>query len=659
MKFKLLLLLLLSTTSQLFSQSRYVADMYFKNFAYPKAAELYESIYKKGDSSKYIIKRIADSYYNNAKTKESEYWYLKLINKYEVTDDVLFRYAQSLRSNNNYVKSDSLLSIVDKKSLKEINRKTSFLFKEDKDSRIKVNLNNVETNTQFSDFGAFLYKDELYFASTSPKNSKQKEIYYWNNQPYLNIYKAELTTKSDSTLDLSKKEVLSGPVNTRYHESNPIFTKDGETMYFTRVNYVNNNLKEDKNQTVNLKLLRAKLIDGKWADIVELPFNSDEYSVGHPSLSFDEKTLYFISDMPGSIGETDIYKVAINNNDTYGEPENLGEIINTPDKEMFPYITEENTLYFSSDGHIGFGLLDIFQSKIKADGTFEKPKNLRAPFNSKRDDFAFLIDKSKTKGFLSSNRQNGKGDDDIYSFIITEEPKEICTQIITGVVKDSKTQEPIDNAVVKIFDSEGVIIKQVLSKEGGLYEFTQIDCNKDYTIQGSKKDYKADQKTVKTTLVSGNEIKTELLLTPLIIDNQIVISPIYFDFDKSNIREEAQYELENIVTVMNNHPDMIIKIESHTDSRATKLYNRRLSDRRAKSTKKYILSRGIAPNRIISAIGYGEEQLLNDCDDANMFKCTEEEHQLNRRSYFIIVKGGEGVKVDNKKPTVIDPKPNR
>lgn len=657
-----------------FSQSKRVADRYFNKFAYVRAAKLYEAIYRKGDTSKYVLSKLADSYYNNASTKEAEVWYEKLLKFHKVEPDYLFKYAQTLRSNGNYKKSDSLLLILasDKTFNKGIENK---LKKEDylldftniKGNRIGVR--NLAINTEYSDFGGFLYNDEVYFASASSiRNSKKQKIYKWNNQPFLNIYKADGAIRVleevdsereglDSVFVLERKRILPPVVNTQYHESNPIFTQDGKTMYFTRVNYDGKRIGTDKKNTVNLKLFKTTLVNAKWTKPKELPFNSNEYSVGHPALSVDEKTLYFISDMPGGFGETDLYKVTIKK-DGYGTPVNLGEQINTKKREMFPFIGSDNTLYFSSDGHLGIGLLDIFQTRILEDDTYDKVVNIGYPFNSKRDDFSFYIDREGRKGFFSSNRKKGKGDDDIYSFFIYKDVPVpvVCQQTIHGIVKDTKFKKPISLATVKMIDANNEVVREVVSDDKGRYVFENIPCDvKKYTIFGSKLNFKPDTEvTNNTTGKNGSKLKVDLELRPLIIGDQIVINPIYFDYDKSNIREDAQYELEDVVTVMNDNPYMVIKIESHTDSRGRDEYNRLLSDRRAKSTRDYIISRGIADNRIESAIGYGESQLLNHCNNRNRNKCTEEEHQLNRRSYFYIVRGGENVGVENKKPTVID-----
>ncbi len=674
MKTKLLYILILAFTVQSFGQRKYAADQYFKEYAYTKSADLYKEIFMKGDSSKLVLERLGDSYYYNTQALESELWYSKLINNYgsEVLPEYYFRYAQALKSNGNYEKSDEIMKKF--RSLKSDDTRSEDLAStpdyvsaySDNDKEL-INIHNVSINTQYSDFGGFIDNEEFYFASSSPKASSRNRLYKWNSQPFLDIYKAGIDIQEldditkESILELSDKDILNDNINTRYHEANAIFTKDRQIMYFTRDNYDGRRRGKDKNRETHLKLYKSTLKNGEWSNVEELPFNSKDYSIGHPALSVDEKTLYFVSDMPGGIGATDIYSVSVDG-ENYGEPTNLGNGINTEGREMFPFISEDNVFYFSSDGHLGLGALDIFESKI-VDNSFSKVKNIETPFNSKMDDFAFIVNKEKNKGFFSSNREGGKGDDDIYSFMISPKPIKPCMQSLNGIVTETITGNILPFATVKLIDTVGKVIATKQSDAQGAYSFTQIPCESAYTVLGEKKNYKSDRNSVTGTKEDGKVLKADLSLEALIIGNEIVINPIFFDFDKFNIRDEAAYELEKIVSVLNNNPDMVIKIESHTDSRATKAYNRRLSTNRAKSTRDYIVSRGIASNRIESAIGYGESQLLNDCDDANINKCSEAEHQRNRRSKFIIVSGNtNNVKVNDPNAVPlkkVDPKPGR
>lgn len=649
-----LFLLVLIVTLKSFGQSKKVADRYFNEFSYVESAKLYKALVEeKGDTSKHVLSRLADSYYNNAETEEAELWYKKLVLTYKdkLEDKHLFKYAQVLRSNGKYKKSDSIflsLASSDNSNRKKELKKDDYLL-DYSNKKVRIGVRNLSINTEFSDFGGFLLNGKSYYTSAVPKGIKKERIYKWNNQPFLNIYSADEKIETleenekDTVLTLINRRLIDVPITSEFHESTPVFTKDGKTIYFTRNNASGKKVRKDKKNTSNLKIYTASFVNGYWVNVKELPFNNDEYSVGHPALSTDEKTLYFVSNMPGGFGATDIYKTAILGNNEFGTPVNLGERINTSDKEMFPFIGEDNTLYFSSNGHLGLGLLDIFQSKISQDSIYAKVVNLGEPFNSKRDDFSFYVGKEGKKGFFSSNRKEGKGDDDIYSFYLYTEPP-ICAEPIEGIVTETINKSTVDGALIKLVNDDGKVVKETLSNNLGKYVFKDILCGNNYTVIASKLDYKSKgKKTV--TITKGETSNANLELTPLIVGNQIVINPIFFDYGKSVIREDAQYELESIVMVMTNHPEVTIKIEAHTDSRGPRTFNRKLSDKRAKSTRDYILSRGIAKDRIVSAIGYGEDQLLNKCNDANKNKCTEEEHQKNRRSYFYIVKGADNIKI--------------
>jgi len=642
-------LLMLAVNS--FAQSKKVADRYFEEFSYVQSAKLYKDLVLiKGDTSKHVLSRLAESYYNNSDTEEAEVWYERLLAYYKdnLDEKHLFKYAQTLRSNGKYKKSDSIflkLTENQKGNLNEELNREGYL-QDYSNQKKRIGIRNLAINTPFSDFGGFLLNGKSYYSSSVPSGDKRENIYKWNNQPFLNIYKAEEDIQTlegreqDTVLVLANSQKLEAPISSELHESTPVFTKDGRTIYFTRNNSDGKRARKSKKNTSNLKIYKANYINGYWVNVKELPFNNDEYSTGHPALSPDEKTLYFVSNMPGGYGDSDIYKVEIKGKDEYGTPVNLGSSINTSEKEVFPYVGSDNVLYFSSNGHLGLGLLDVFQSKINDDGTFSSPENLGYPFNSKKDDFSFFISEDGKRGFFSSNREKGKGDDDIYSFFIYTDPP-VCTQIVEGVIKAKNTNQVIEAAVVKLIDKNKEVVAEVISDVNGKYTFKEVPCNSTYTVTATKLDHRSGKNKVATLNNRNEVIKTNIELTPLIIGDQIVINPIYFDYDKSIIREDAEYELENIVTVMTNHPELVIKIESHTDSRGPREYNRMLSDKRAKSTRDFILSRGIAKDRIESAIGYGEDKPLNDCVDGK--KCSEKEYQLNRRSYFYIVKGGENI----------------
>jgi len=636
MKTKVLLIIIVLCSTMTFAQ-RKVADKFFENFAYIRASELYQDAVNNGDDSEHVLTRLGDCYYNNSNATKAAVWYQKALDKYpNINPEYIYKYIQVQRSLGNYEEaytwSKKFKELQNDDSRSDIIGDIGLYDELSSMEKVYIEVYNLDINTEYSDFGSFEHGGKLYFASARTTDVNARKKYTWNDEPFLDIYQADVD-QADGKKDIGNvNAITANKVNTDFHEASVAITNDGKTIYFTRDN-VNkrNRLDYDDDGTTHLKIYKAALNNGTWRDIEELPFNDDIFSTGHPTLSPDNKKLYFVSDRDhvDALGQTDIYVVDINYDGTYSEPQNLGPKVNTEGREMFPYIAKDSTLYFSSDGYVNLGLLDIYKSDIIKD-TSAEPINLGAPFNTGADDFAFFINSDDKTGYFSSNREGGKGNDDIYSFAAYE-----CKQTVIGVVRDTKTQELLDGATVQIINDAGKIIQELTTGSDGSYTY-EIECNKTYSILGSKPDYKDDLKK----LIAGSENnfvnKVNLNLTPLVDYDQIVINPIFFDFDKWNIRTDAKYELENIVSVMREHPNMHIYIESHTDSRGNDSYNMKLSDRRAKSTRDYLLSRNIAPERIESAIGYGESQLLNEC--SNGVRCSKEKHQLNRRSYFYIVK---------------------
>ncbi|MCK4562708.1 MAG: OmpA family protein, partial [Flavobacteriaceae bacterium] len=375
-------------------------------------------------------------------------------------------------------------------------------------------------------------------------------------------------------------------------------------------------------------------VEGEWTLKEKLPFNDVDYSIGHPALNHDDTKLYFVSDMPGGYGETDIYVVDINEDGSFGEHRNLGNKINSAGKEMFPYIGKDNILYFSSDGYEGLGKQDIFASKIY-DNTVSAPLNLEAPINSEDDDFAFIIDDVRDRGFFSSNRKEGKGDDDIYSFLALPGLYIHCTQAITGVVKSESTGEILPGATVELRSQLGEVIETTIADQtNATYTLNNALCDSTYVVVGINKGYLNDEQSISTVNdIGADALALNLNLPDQFISNKVNINTIYFDFDKFSIREDAAKELDKVVQVMNEHPKLKIEAGSHTDSRGVAAYNQILSEKRAKSTVDYIVSKGIDASRITFQ-GYGDTQLVNKC--AKGTRCSKEEHQLNRRTEFKI-----------------------
>jgi outer membrane protein OmpA-like peptidoglycan-associated protein/tetratricopeptide (TPR) repeat protein len=621
------------------------ANKEYDKFAYIDATKTYERIAEKGYKSADLFQKLANAYYFNANLEKAAIWYAELfaMNE-EVAPEYYYRYAQSLKSIGEYAKADEMLVLFNKKSSEDLRGKI-FNDKQNYMDIIKANsgryiIKDAGINSAYSDYGSAYAGNKLIFTSSRDTGSFSQRKHKWSNQYFTNMYSADITPKDAPGVtedSLTVPEKFAKNINSRFHESTPVFTKDGLSMYFTRNNFNNGKKGKDANKITLLKIYKATLKEGKWNNSQELPFNNDSYSVAHPTLSADEKTMYFASDMPGTYGQSDIWKVAINADGSFGTPENLGATINTEGKESFPVITNENELYFATDGHPGLGGLDIFMSGMNADGTFKAPINIGAPANSPQDDFAYLIDTKTRKGFLTSNRDGGKGYDDIYKFIETR--KLVCEQVLSGIVTDLETGEILANIKVTLFDEKFNKLKEVLSDEKGFYTF-EVECGKSYFIRAEKDLYETKEQKVAISTSNGKTdfpIQLEKKVKPVTVGDDLAkafgIKIIYFDLDKWNIRPDAALELEKILDVMKQYPNMNLDVRSHTDSRQTNKYNEKLSDRRAKSTIAWLVTNGVDASRLIGK-GYGETLLVNKCADG--VKCSEEEHQANRRSEFII-----------------------
>lgn len=626
-------IILIGFVSATFAQTSQLnsADKKYAKYSYIDAIEIYEKVAEKGHKSADLFMKLGNSYYFNGELDKAAKWYKELFALNEsVEPEYYFRYAQSLKSIEDYENANKYLSLFNKNTTDS--RGTEFANNKNYLSDIEENsgkytLAKTDINSEYMDYGASYFGNQIVFTSSRTDGAIYSKVHDWTNQNFTDLYIAPL----DESNKIGTPENFSKTINTKYNESSPVFTKDGKTMYFTRNNYLNKKGKSD-NKTTWIKIYKATFSDNEWGNIIELPFNNDNYSVGHPSLSADEKTLYFSSDMPGGFGGADIYKVSINGDNSYGNPENLGPTINTEGRESFPFISHDNVLYFASDGHLGLGGLDVFESKL-IDNKFSKPENLAKPINSPKDDFSFIVN-DKNTGFLSSNRDEGAGFDDIYSF-------NVCNQKVTGLITDLDTKELLPNSKVILFDEDMNQLQEITSDENASYSFN-IDCNKKYYVRASKEEYETKEKTFVPKAYSGVtqlNIELERNVFPIEEGTDLAkifkISIIYFDLDKSNIRPDAAKDLQKIIEVMKEYPNMQVSIRSHTDSRQTHKYNELLSDRRAKSTLEYMVKNGI-DRKLLTAKGFGETELVNKCADG--VECSEAEHQQNRRSEFIVIK---------------------
>ena len=614
------------------------ADKQFSRLEFVKASESYKKLIDKGNASDYILGQLAECYYNIFNTVEAEKWYATLAE--DSTDPtILFRYSQMLKANGKYKLSNKwMLKFVELRPAD--NRSTTFMKDPNYLPKIiskgkRFNVQNLDINSEYSDFGGTLNNNKLYI--TSSRNTvglfdigrwiTQRISYGWNNEPYLDVYSFDVS-ESGSYIN---EDYLDSNINTKYHEGLASFDANGN-MYLTRESFYENEYVEDPESNNITSLLGIYKITRGDKNVVGLNINSVEYSVKNPSISADGKTLYFSSDMPGGFGNFDIYRGDINENGDINNIENLGQKVNTEGQEMFPFIGNENTLYFSSDSQLGLGGLDVFFTK-EVDGKWASARNVGIPVNSNADDFAFSINETSGEGFISSNRSGGKGSDDIYSI---KRLVPICDVLLTANVMDAKTKLGIDSATTSVSDKEGNIASSKTSSEKGIAEFILV-CNETGKLIVSKEGYNSKIVDIE---ISNEEFKSmDIMLDPIekiIVAQKVELNSIYFDFDKSNIKSEAAFELDNLVQVMIKYPELTVSIESHTDNKGPSSYNQKLSERRAKTTMQYVVSKGIDSSRL-SADGKGESNPILDCSN-----CNKEEDQLNRRSEFIITAGNPG-----------------
>lgn len=627
----IILLLSFNASAQYGSQKK--ADNLFNKFSFVSAAEVYHNLIEKDFNAGYATRQLADSYAYMRNPDSAVVYYQKAVQQDNIPIEYYYNYAQALRGVKDYKQSRVWLrrfkdagGVVKKdKYLKDSDFITSIF-----NAKQQYFLADVNFNSKYSDFGAFEQNGTIYFASSKDVGVSTKHIYGWNEEPFLDIYTAQ--NRTDSIVDHKSK--IKGDINSIYHDGPLTITKDGKTMYFSRNDFNKNVLGKDDEGMTHLKIYKASLVDGEWTNVEELSFNSNAYSTGHPALNSDDTKLYFTSDRSGGYGGSDIYYVDINNDGSLGDPQNLGSVVNTDKNEMFPFVNSENALFFSSDGHAGLGLLDIFGTVSNANNSIISVLNLGVPVNSSKDDFSFFMNDDGLSGFFASNRDGGIGGDDIYAYDRIPQLK------IEGTITDAITNAPVPNAVVTLLDSNDNKIADLQTDENGHFEIN-IDRDTDYRLDTKKENYIDDSRMVTTKGIENNvtSINADFVLNP-VVEKELPITelyPIYFDFNKYDIRRESTAELDRIVDLMmNKYPNMVIKIESHTDSRGTSAYNDILSKERANATYKYLIANGVDASRITEYEGFGERKLTNDCDGT--INCTEDQHQLNRRTQFIVIK---------------------
>ena len=635
------------------SKAQYVineADEQYYLFNYTKAIDLYSQAYKKKATLR-AAQQLANCYRLVHDYKNAESWYAIVVAMPESKPDNILKYAEALQNNSKYNEAKEqyikYLGLNREEGTERVKRAVMSC-----DSSIKwmkqvprVTLNSQKAlNSAQSDWGAAKYLNTIVFSSdrtnTSPEanTTKKKPFlkfdggdirpdgkkYGWTGNSYLRIYQQEGTGAKLFPLN----------AGTDYHIGAPAFSADGNEMYFTLTRIEGKEKKSDNGvKTINIEIYSSikDASSGTWGKPKAFTYNNAElWSAGDPYLTPDGKRLYFVSDMEGGKGGTDIYYCNKNAAGGWDLPVNI-TALNTAGNERTPYIGADGIFYFSSDGGIGMGGLYVFKATL-ADNVFSSPQNLAYPMNSPQDDFAFVSTGIRS-GYISSDRIGGQGSDDIYSFV--DRPIPTINLKLEGVAYNKTTQVPLASTLVTLAKTNGTPLK-AQTDEAGKFNFN-LDSENNYVLTAEKTAYRSDVQPVATTgITTSIVLKKDLFLEPIVLDKAIKLENIYYDLDRSLIRADAAIELNKLIKILQDNPTIWIELGSHTDSRASDAYNMALSQRRANAAVHYIVSVGGIDKNRITAKGYGETQLVNEC--SNGVSCTIAQHQQNRRTEFKIVK---------------------
>lgn len=598
----------------------------YRDLAYSSAIGEYQQALGKKSYAEGQIK-LADCYLKTNNLSKAEEAYGKVMELKEVQPAHRLQYAKLLMRSGKYAQAKNyfdqyLGSQGNDEAARALRNSCDSIAGWQEDSA-RYTLQQLPMNNGQSNFSPVWHKDGIVFVSDRSGGKKQ---YEWTGRPFLDLY----YSKADKTGSYGSAEALKGDVNGMYHEGPASFSSKGDTMYFTRNTYMKRKVKKGTDDVVLLKICQSVKKDSTYGQVTDFAYNSAEYNTGHPSLSKDGKTLYFVSDMPGGQGGTDIY-VCRKENGVWSKPENLGKEINTPYNELFPTLWQDDVLYFSSEGHYGMGGLDIFRSTRTGEKSWSRAEHLSYPLNTSYDDFGIALKEDGRTGLLSSNRDNrSSAIDNIYSFTVNE-----IHFALEGLAVEKSTQNPLGGVAIELTNKKTGAKETALTGADGTFHFT-LDENTDYIVMGSKETYFTASEPVSTVGKKQSEtIKVKLDLDQIVVDKPIVVENIYYDLDKYDIRPDAAQGLDKLVNILKDNPDISIELSSHTDSRADDNYNMVLSQHRAESVVSYLVNHGINKDRMV-AKGYGESHLVNRC--SNGVECSEEEHQANRRTEFKVIR---------------------
>lgn len=647
-----------------FKNDASAGDKLYQELSYVAAIDAYKKALRHEEGHPDSVRvKIAESYRMLNDHENSVTWYKQAFDANEkLPAPYMLHYADELTKTKNYREAGKWYEAYATRtgSSPYVENKLQGIENQEKyfNNPSGITISKSAFNSPQADFSPAFYQEKIVFVSARHSDHRVKKIFNWDLSNFLDIYLAESETNV---------RPFDKAINSKYHEGPLVFYNNGNNVIFTRNYLEGGKILRSENGIHKLSLYIAEKINGKWVHVKPLPFNNKEYSVGHPAISVDGKTLYFISDMPGGLGGTDLYKSEWKDG-AWQKPANLGEKINTPGNEMFPFLYHDTQLFFSSNGRDGLGGLDLYGSDLSSAETVTV-LNLGAPLNSSLDDFGIILD-SVGNGYFSSNRERGLNIDDIYSFNAAKPL--LNTYTITGIVYAKADQQPLKNATVSLI-KDNKVVQQVKTDDQGRYNFAAVTGDHDQ-VKAEKKDYHTTSVALNPADETRPDVHADVLMpndygfalqdtvseeqgNPLpdvsvrVMDDAKEIfrdntddrgqflyagnmplnfESIYFDFDKADLRADAVAILDKIVLAMKQDPSIKIELSSHTDSRGDANYNKALSQRRLQSSVSYLLKKGVRANQILRKEIWGETKLVNDCDDNK--PCDEQQHQQNRRT---------------------------
>ncbi|ARS37237.1 OmpA family protein [Pontibacter actiniarum] len=630
------------------------ADKLYENYEYAKALEAYQEAIQKRTPGLETAERIATAYRMTRQSQAEENWYGKVVRMEGRPPMNLYYYAEALRSNGKYKEAKEQYMKWGEEMPEHAERAQELMEATDQALRwmnqpavAEVKPLTSLNNAGFSDFSPVQYGNNgVIFTSDRGVNKGDKEakIFGWTGRPYLQLFMAQQNAQGE----WGRPEALQEVVNTDFHNATASTAQDGQKLYFTRTQMVpalgNTNIdptswveKQEKPNYVNrLEIYTAEKQGGSWSNVQPFSYNKvEEYSVGHPAVSPDGQVLYFASDMPGSLGDTDIFYSTRQADGTWGEPVNAGPVVNTSGRESFPYVDAAGKLYFASDSHTGMGGMDIFSAEGEQ-GNWRAVRNLGYPINSPQNDYGIMFTEPGERGLLSSNRDSQNGTEDIYAFTVLQKPVVLAITTLGRFQNDKKrtVQEPLPETRILVARKNSKDSTVVITDKEAKH-YMEARTGNTYAFSGSKIGYLKMGTDVAVPASAPDTMQVALIFDKNEVEKAIVLDNIYYDLDKWEIRPDAAKELDKMVTLLKNNPRVEIELSAHTDSRESAQYNQLLSERRAQAAVDYLVSKGIDSSRL-TAKGYGKTRLVNRC--ATGVECSEAEHQMNRRTEFTIKK---------------------